>query len=105
MNNQAFSARITPRKKIQRLPMSELFLTLLDKLGLAYWAEIRTENPKCIYYFGPFISLAEAKGYHRGYLEDLKSEGAQSIQVDIRRCKPSLLTINEGGLQENIGAK
>ncbi|MEI6379877.1 MAG: DUF1816 domain-containing protein [Cyanobacteriota bacterium ELA615] len=85
--------------------MSELLLKLLDTLGLAYWAEIRTENPKCVYYFGPFASLAEAKTHHTGYLEDLQSEGAQSILVDIKRCKPTVLTIDEEGSHENLSTK
>ena len=57
--------------------MKELLLKLLDFLGLAYWAEIKTENPKCTYYFGPFLTWKEADSYQDGYLEDLKGEGAK----------------------------
>ena len=82
--------------------MLELFLELLDFLGLAYWAEIKTENPKCTYYFGPFLSQKEAKRHDIGYLEDLKQEGAKEIKVAIKRCKqPTKLTILEEG-EENF---
>jgi hypothetical protein len=77
--------------------MSEFWLKILDSAGLAYWAEIETENPKCIYYFGPFANLQEAKNHHSGYLEDLKAEGAQEIKVEFKRCRPKELTIVEDG--------
>jgi hypothetical protein len=85
--------------------MSEILLKLLDSFGLAYWAEIKTENPKCIYYFGPFATLKEANDHHSGYLEDLTSEGAQEIKVDFKRCKPNQLTILEEGTEEEYPTK
>ncbi len=58
-----------------------------------YWAEIITERPKCIYYFGPFQTFLEAKAACPGYIDDLKSEGALGIKVVIKRCRPDALTI------------
>jgi hypothetical protein len=34
----------------------EFFTSYLEKMGMAWWVEIVTEQPKCIYYFGPFAS-------------------------------------------------
>jgi hypothetical protein len=58
-----------------------------------YWAEIISERPHCIYYFGPFQTFIEAKATCPGYIDDLKSEGALGIKVVIKRCRPDVLTI------------
>lgn len=73
--------------------MKELLIGSLDILGLAYWVEIVTEEPNCTYYFGPFLSQKGAKAAQDGYIEDLSNEAAQGIFVNIKRCKPSQLTI------------
>jgi hypothetical protein len=77
--------------------MKELWLRFLSLMGLAHWVEITTTSPRCTYYFGPFASRASAEDAHFGYLEDLKEEGAQGIQVVIKQCKPRDLTIFEEG--------
>jgi hypothetical protein len=73
----------------------EFFANIFDTLGLAWWIEIVTQNPKCTYYFGPFLSSTEAKAAVKGYVEDLEQEGAQGIAIDVKRCKPEVLTIAE----------
>ncbi len=73
--------------------MQELKTGLLDFLGLAWWVEVKTESPACIYYFGPFGSAQEAEELLPGYVEDLQAEGAQNISSVVKRCKPSELTI------------
>lgn len=73
--------------------MNEFLLASLERLGLAYWVEIKTDYPRCTYYFGPFWSNVEAEADRSGYLEDLQAEGAQGIKCEIKRCKPSSLTI------------
>ncbi|MBW4538743.1 MAG: DUF1816 domain-containing protein [Myxacorys chilensis ATA2-1-KO14] len=73
--------------------MNELLTTLLDAVGLAWWVEIRTENPRCIYYFGPFPAQKMAASSQGGYLEDLEREGAQNITAKVMRCKPKNLTV------------
>jgi Domain of unknown function (DUF1816) len=67
--------------------------SLLNRLGLAWWIEITTQSPKCIYYFGPFASSQEAKEELPGYLDDLKHENAEGIQAVVKRCQPAELTI------------
>lgn len=73
--------------------MNEVWIKILDSLGLAFWVEIVTDNPRCTYYFGPFISKEEASTAKGGYIEDLENEGAQGIGVTVKRCKPTNLTI------------
>ncbi|MGL5035281.1 MAG: DUF1816 domain-containing protein [Microcystaceae cyanobacterium] len=73
--------------------MKDFILQILNFIGLAYWVEIETKVPRCTYYFGPFTSKSEAEAAKNGYLEDLNAEFAQGIQVEIKRCKPSILTI------------
>ena len=68
--------------------VKESFVKVFEFLGLAYWIEIATDNPRCTYYFGPFLTNQEAVAAQRGYLEDLDNEGAQGISVEIKRCQP-----------------
>lgn len=82
--------------------MTKLITEIVDSLGLAYWAEITTDNPHCIYYFGPFLSKQEVLSSQNGYIEDLKGEDAQGIAVKIERCKPKELTIFD---ESNDGLK
>jgi len=58
-----------------------------------WWIEITTIDPVCTYYFGDFSSLSTAQTALPGYIEDLKDEGAQGIQVSIKRYNPDKLTI------------
>jgi radical SAM superfamily enzyme len=67
-----------------------------NKLNPPHWVIITTQQPNCIYYFGPFGNYAEANKMQDGYLEDLMEEKAIGISVKIRRCLPKMLTIVEG---------
>lgn len=72
------------------------FLDDLFGLGKAWWLEIKTSQPTCTYYFGPFDSEEEAEALKGGYIEDLEQEGAQNIRTGIQRCsRPAQLTIEE----------
>lgn len=73
----------------------ESVTNIFDNFGLAWWVEISTQNPRCTYYFGPFINGTEAKASVKGYVEDLELEGAQGINVNVKRCKPKVLTISD----------
>ena len=77
-------------------------LKMFNFLGLAYWVEIITKTPQCIYYFGPFIWKESAQDSYGGYLEDLQSERAQDIKIIVKRCKPSNLTIVNENEKEGI---
>ena len=67
----------------------------LSKPGTSWWVEIITAKPNCIYYFGPFQNSKEAETAYPGYVEDLESEAAQGIEVNIKRCKPDVLTVED----------
>lgn len=71
----------------------EIFTNVLSFSGLAYWVEIVTDNPRCTYYFGPFVSTQEADEIKAGYIEDLEGESAKIISVKVKRCQPNNLTI------------
>lgn len=71
----------------------EFFTSYLEKMKMAWWVEIITAQPKCIYYFGPFAGSYEAQLSSSGYIEDLEQEEAQVISVDIKRGQPRELTI------------
>ena len=73
--------------------LKEISTFLLERLGLAWWAEVVTAQPDCTYYFGPFSSVKEAEFAQQGYIEDLEQESAQGIAVTIKRCRPKELTI------------
>lgn len=70
-----------------------MLANIFNLLGLAWWVEITTTQPRCIYYFGPFTSAGEAHKAKPGYIEDLEQEGAEDIQATVKRCKPKDLTV------------
>jgi hypothetical protein len=82
--------------------MKEVLLKIFQFLGIAWWVEIVTENPRCTYYFGPFANEQDAYASKDGYIEDLENEGTQGIFVTVKRCKPSDLTIFDE-LEESAG--
>ncbi len=91
--------------QIDEMPIriSEYWANALHFWGRAWWIEISTSQPSCLYYFGPFANSKEAERLMTGYVEDLESEFARGIQTKIRRCKPDKLTIEEdnGSVQKS----
>lgn len=77
--------------------IAQIWTDTLDLLGRAWWVEVLTAQPKCTYYFGPFAGAAAATSAMQGYIEDLESESAQGIGAQVKRCKPSQLTIGDEG--------
>lgn len=75
--------------------LKEITIGFLQASSHAWWVEVKTAQPRCTYYFGPFQRSMEARVAHTGYVEDLKGEGAQGIAVNIKRCQPATLTICE----------
>ena len=60
-----------------------------------YWIQVTTEKPRCIYYFGSFLTKKRAKLAQPGFIEDLESENAKGIKAEIKRCQPQELTFCE----------
>jgi Domain of unknown function (DUF1816) len=74
--------------------LTEVWTSILDFVGQAWWVEVSTDRPKCVYYFGPFADASAAELAVAGYVEDLEGEFAQGIEAQIKRCKPDRLTID-----------
>ncbi|MEM8640581.1 MAG: DUF1816 domain-containing protein [Cyanobacteria bacterium P01_G01_bin.54] len=74
--------------------MKEIWLTLMEAMGQAYWVEVKTSVPAYTYYFGPFLTEQEALAARPGYVEDLTEEGAEGIETQIRQMRPTALTID-----------
>ena len=78
------------------------FLASLERLGLAWWLKIVTDNPHYTYYFGPFGSGKQAQLYQSGYIEDLKQEGCQIRMIELKQGQPQLLTISDNEPADNF---
>ena len=58
-----------------------------NKLGLAWWAKIETNQPSGTYWFGPFITKRSLKENMSSFIQDLEDEGAENIKHSFVRCK------------------
>lgn len=83
--------------------MKDIWLNVLEAMGMAWWVEIKTDSPSCTYYFGPFLNQQEAWDSKGGYIEDLELEGAQGIRAEVKRCKPKELTVMDEEEQGLLG--
>lgn len=50
-----------------------------------WWIEISTTTPCCIYFFGPFNSLKEARRKQNAYIDDLVKEKFFGITIEIKQ--------------------
>ena len=57
-----------------------------NKLGLAWWAKVNTENPSVTYWYGPFLTKRSLNENLELFLNDLYEEGAKGINHSIVRC-------------------
>ncbi|MEP0799299.1 DUF1816 domain-containing protein [Funiculus sociatus] len=71
----------------------EVLTGFVQGFRMAWWVEIATTEPRCIYYFGPFDNSAQAAAACPGYIEDIHKEKAQGMKVKIKLCKPEALTV------------
>ena len=58
-----------------------------NKLGLAWWAKIETNQPSGTYWFGPFITKRSLKENMSSFIKDLSDEGSTNIKHSFIRCK------------------
>ena len=61
--------------------------SLGNSLGLAWWAKIETGNPNATYWFGPFLTKRSLKSKVSIFLDDLSSEGNDSVDHSFVRCR------------------
>ncbi len=58
-----------------------------NRLGLAWWAKIETDNPNSIYWFGPFLTKRNLKNKVAVFMNDLTEEGIESMDHSFIRCR------------------
>ncbi len=61
--------------------------TFGNKLGLAWWAKIETEQPNFTYWYGPFITKRSLKENMSFFIKELSDEGSINIKHSLMRCK------------------
>jgi Domain of unknown function (DUF1816) len=61
---------------------------------LRWWLEVRTINPLCIYFFGPFENQSEAESSQESFVQDLESENAWVLYSNVKLDNPRQLTID-----------
>ena len=59
----------------------------------SWWIKILTDNPMYTYYFGGFDNYWEAESLKNGYVQDLKQEEAEIVDVAIGKYEPTETTI------------
>jgi hypothetical protein len=89
--NQRFLGKLNNEVLIK---ITNFFTNIWSFGGRAWWIEVVTTQPHCTYYFGPFTDAQEAKVEIPGFIEDLESEFAKEIQIQVKHCKPGQLTID-----------
>lgn len=58
-----------------------------------WWIEVRTYQPACTYFFGPFDSRNEAIWHQSGFLEDIQEEQPMGMMINIHQAEPDQLTL------------
>ena len=58
-----------------------------NKLGLAWWAKIETNQPSTTYWYGPFITKRSLEENISPFIKDLIAEGSKNIKHSLVRCK------------------
>ena len=65
----------------------KLIRNIGNKLGLAWWAKIETQQPTSTYWYGPFITKRSLKQNIDSFINDLNDEGSTDIKHSLVRCK------------------
>jgi len=72
--------------------------SLLNQLGLAWWARVETRAPDAEYWVGPFGRRRSLELALPPFLRDLQSEGPSSLDFRVvRTCRREPLTIYSEG--------
>ena len=58
-----------------------------NKLGLAWWAKVETDQPTTTYWYVPFITKRSLKENIPSFVKDLSDEGCTKIKHSLVRCK------------------
>lgn len=85
------------------LPMNPLLWpmrSLVNGLGLAWWARVETRSPDAVYWFGPFVRRGTLERHLPAFLDDLRSEAPASLEhrlLRTQRGEPLTETVNGAG--------
>ena len=63
--------------------------SLVNIVGLAWWAKIDTGEPSASYWFGPFLTRRSLKLKLSIFLDELEEEGSKYISHSFIRCRRS----------------
>ena len=69
------------------LRSKKLIRNLGNKLGLAWWAKIETQQPSATYWYGPFITKRSLNENISFFIKDLSEEGSTNIKHSLVRCR------------------
>ena len=61
--------------------------SLGNRLGLAWWAKVETNEPDMTYWFGPFLTRRSLKVNLSTFVKELSEEGPNSINHCLLRCR------------------
>ena len=61
-----------------------------NKLGLAWWAKIETEQPDATYWYGPFITKRSLKENIPSFINELSEEGSINIPTALKKYMNNL---------------
>jgi len=74
--------------------------SLLNGLGLAWWARVETRSPDAVYWFGPFVRRSTLEQQLPAFLDDLRSESPASLEhrlLRTNRGEPLTETLESSG--------
>ena len=60
---------------------------LANGLGLAWWAKVQTQGPAVTYWFGPFLSRQQLQRDLPAFLDDLRAESPEGLEVSVHRLR------------------
>ena len=63
--------------------------SVVNGLGLAWWARIETHDPEAVYWFGPFLRRRSLEAALPAFLADLSEEKPGSIEHELVRTHKS----------------
>ena len=63
--------------------------SVANALGLAWWARVCSEDPRLVYWVGPFMRRRQLERHLLLFLQDLQLEGAQDLTAERWRRRRS----------------
>ncbi|MFY8149612.1 MAG: DUF1816 domain-containing protein [Prochlorococcaceae cyanobacterium] len=61
--------------------------SVVNGLGLAWWARVETHDPDAVYWFGPFLRRSSLEAALPAFLQDLQEEKPGSLHHTLVRTR------------------